>query len=61
MRMVIADPTVSLDLTGGLYIAGEDHFFPLGILSDVSSVSLSFLGHKFTVLNAQSLQSWGER
>ena len=42
MRMVIADPTVSLDLTGGLYIAGEDHFFPLGILSDVPSVSLSF-------------------
>ena len=57
VRMVIADPTVSLDLTSELYIAGEDHFFTLGILSDVPSVSLSFLGHKFTVLNAQSSQS----
>ena len=57
MRNVIVHSVVPLDLPGELYIAGEDHFFTLGILSDVPSVSLSFLGHKFTVLNAQSSQS----
>ena len=40
MRMVIANPTVPLDLPGELYIAGEDPFFTLGILSDVPSVSI---------------------
>lgn len=40
---LIVHSVVPLDLTGELYIAGEDPFFTLGILSDVPSVSLSYL------------------
>ena len=59
MHHVIVHSVVSLDLPGELHIAGEDLLFTLGILSDVPSVLLSFLGHGFTVFNAQSSQSLG--
>ena len=59
MHNVIVHSVVSLDLTGELHIAGEGPFFTLGILSEIQSVPLSYLGHGFTGLNAQSLQSWG--
>ena len=40
MHNLIVHSVVSLDLTGELHIAGEDHIFTLGILSDVPSVSI---------------------
>ena len=52
MHNVIVHSVVSLDLTGELHIAGEDPFFTLGILSDVPSVLLSFLGQSLAVFNA---------
>ncbi|MGL6083607.1 MAG: hypothetical protein ACRC4N_14565 [Gammaproteobacteria bacterium] len=50
MRNVIVHSVVPLDLAGEVYIAGDDHIFALGILPDVPSVSLSFLGQGFTIL-----------
>ena len=54
MRMVIADPTVPLDVAGEVYIAGEDHFFKPGSLSDKTAAPLSFLGQGFTALMRSS-------
>ena len=52
MRMVIADPTVPLDVAGEVCIAGENHFFELGFLSDATAAPLSFSGQRSAVFNA---------
>ena len=52
MRVVIANPTVPLDLAGEVYIAGENQIFEHGFLSDATTASLSFLGQKIHRVNA---------
>ena len=50
MRNIIVHSVVPLDLTGGLYIAGEDHFFTLGIFVGRPERVIVVLGQRFTIL-----------